>query len=337
MTETSWPFHSGGGGTPVYEDEWSIMARQWAHTGVVGYPADDDLQVYANSSGREVHVRAGRASVRGHWLDVDAQVTLPVAENVSGLSRDDLVVARLDPSDDSITLAVLEGTPSGILSGAPTPTQTDTGVYDLPLAMVTVPNGAAVIAGGNVYDRREFTDVPFTPALSSRLPVPPLGEQVGRMLIETDTGIVRWWNGTIWAKVVPDVRYAAVRRTNAPSGISGGSGWQTIQFATGSVFDESSDAALLPDSGGVITIPVAGIYTVSAQMQQDSAGWKIGLNTSLAVGRLTLDVANGGYAAMHDTRYYPAGATLALQVFRSGPVVNYAGLSIARLGPATVA
>lgn len=198
MAQTSWPFHDPeAGGTPVLEDQWSIMARQWAATGVVGYPNDSQLQVYANSSGREVHVRAGRASVRGHWIDLDAQVTLAIAANTSGNPRVDYVVARLDPSADGVALTVIEGTPAAS-PAAPTLTTTDTGIYDLPLATVAVANGAASITAGNVTDQRQYTSLPLVPCLSTRLPVNP---RIGQTIVETDTGISRWWNGAAWLQV----------------------------------------------------------------------------------------------------------------------------------------
>ena len=194
MAETSWPFHDGTDGTPVLEDQWSYMARQWAATGVVGAPGDANLQVFANSSGREVHVRAGRACVRGHWYRLDAQTTLTIAANASGNPRIDRVVLRLDPSADEVTAEVLQGTPAASPS-APALTTTDTGTFEVLLAQVAVANGAASIGSGNVTDERTFTSVPYTPALSSRRPSNPV---VGQGIYETDTGLDKVWNGSAW-------------------------------------------------------------------------------------------------------------------------------------------
>jgi hypothetical protein len=194
MAETSWPFHDGTDGTPVLEDQWSYMARQWAAPGVVGAPGDANLQVFANSSGREVHVRSGRACVRGHWYRLDAQTTLTIAANASGNPRIDRVVLRLDPSADEVTAEVLQGTPAASPS-APALTTTDTGVFEVSLAQVAVANGAASISSGNVTDERTFTDVPYTPALSSRRPASPVK---GQRIYETDTGLDKVWNGSAW-------------------------------------------------------------------------------------------------------------------------------------------
>ena len=194
MAESSWPFHDGVDGTPVLEDQWSYMARQWAATGVVGAPGDANLQVFANGSGMEVHVRSGRASVRGHWFLSDAQETLAIAANSSGNPRIDRVVVQLDPSSNEATLAVLTGTP-GTVPTAPSLTQTDTGVYELTLAQVAVVNGAASISALNVTDERTFTSVPYTPALSSLRPSSPVK---GQRVWESDTGVSKVWNGSAW-------------------------------------------------------------------------------------------------------------------------------------------
>jgi len=222
MAETSWPFHDGVDGTPVLEDQWSYMARQWAATGVVGAPGDANLQVFANSSGREVHVRSGRACVRGHWYRLDAQTTLTIAANASGNPRIDRVVLRLDPSADEVTVEVLQGTAASSPS-APALTQTDTGTFEVSLAQVAVANGAASIGSGNVTDERTFTSVPYTPALSSLRPASPVK---GQRIYETDTGLDKVWNGSAWVAPQSEGYYAnwtpAITGTGAnPTGASG--------------------------------------------------------------------------------------------------------------------
>lgn len=197
MAESSWPFHDGVDGTPVLEDQWSYMARQWAANGVVGAPGDANLQVFANSSGREVHVRAGRASVRGHWFLSDAQETLAIAANSSGNPRIDRIVARLDPAANSVTLAVKQGSPSGSPS-APALTQTDTGTWELTLAKVTVANGAVSIAAGDVTDERVYAPPPAMLATSARRPVNPVTDQI---ILEADTGLWKRWTGSAWVDV----------------------------------------------------------------------------------------------------------------------------------------
>lgn len=165
MAQNSWPF-VGGGGTAVNEDQWSIMARFWAQSGVTDYA--NKLEVYGDSSGRQVKVKTGRASVRGHWYENTAEETVAIAANASGNPRIDRVVLRLDPSANSIVLAVVQGTPAGSPS-APSLTQTDVGTYELTLAKVAVANGASTIAAGDVTDERTYVDGIYgnwTPAIT---------------------------------------------------------------------------------------------------------------------------------------------------------------------------
>lgn len=166
MAQNSWPF-VGGGGTAVNEDQWSIMARFWAQSGVTDYA--NMLEVYGDSSGRQVKVKTGRACVRGHWYENTAVETVAIAANASGNPRIDRIVLRLDPSANSIVLAVVQGTPAGSPS-APALTQTDVGTYELTLARVAVANGASTIAAGDVTDERTYVDGiygPWTPVITA--------------------------------------------------------------------------------------------------------------------------------------------------------------------------
>lgn len=179
MTQNSWPF-VGGGGTAVNEDQWSIMARFWAQSGVTDYA--NMLEVYGDSSGRQVKVKTGRACVRGHWYENTAEETVAIAANASGNPRIDRIVLRLDPSANSIVLAVVQGTPAGSPS-APSLTQTDVGTYELTLARVAVANGASTIAAGDVTDERTYVDGiygPWTPAITGSGGNPTANSSTGR-------------------------------------------------------------------------------------------------------------------------------------------------------------
>jgi hypothetical protein len=101
-----------------------------------------------------VFVRAGkRALLQGHaWYSGSSDVALTIAANSSGSTRTDTVVLRLDRSTWNVTAAVRQGTPG---AGAPTLQRDtgDTGLWEIPLADVTVDNGAGSIASGKVYTR----------------------------------------------------------------------------------------------------------------------------------------------------------------------------------------
>ena len=115
---------------------------------------DNCLKVSA-SGGMALNVAAGAGLINCHWFRAAAAetVTIPTAHAV--LPRFDIVVARLDMSDAvrAITLQVVSGSPAES-PVAPDPVRT-TAMYDLVLALVYVPAGAASITPENLTDVRE--------------------------------------------------------------------------------------------------------------------------------------------------------------------------------------
>lgn len=149
MTQRGFPLNDEDVGVT----QWRAMARNWMTTGVLpGFLLD--LEVFGDSSGRQVKVRTGAAIVEGHYYDSDATETLALAANSSGNPRRDLVVVRVNTSvvPATITLVVIQGTPSG---SPTTPAHSTTStIYDLPLGYATVADGAVTIDAGDVVDLR---------------------------------------------------------------------------------------------------------------------------------------------------------------------------------------
>jgi hypothetical protein len=143
MAQTSYPFDEQS----VTEDQWSAMMSTAQESRVV-----TGLAVFGDSSGRQVKAPLGTAWVRGHFYQSTAEEVLAVGANASGNPRIDTVVLTLDPTANSIVLAIVAGT-AAAAPVPPTLTQTDTGVYQYPLANVTVANGAATIAATDVTPR----------------------------------------------------------------------------------------------------------------------------------------------------------------------------------------
>ncbi|MFA7265211.1 MAG: hypothetical protein WC054_02765 [Candidatus Nanopelagicales bacterium] len=137
--------------------QWSLMARNWGGDGVIGHAGGSVAEVFADNSGLQVKVRAGVAQLRGHLWESDAVETVEVDANASGSPRIDLVVLRLDPTNepDFITLEVLTGTPASS-PVEPALTRTYTGIFEVPLGAVRVESGASSIAADKVFERREF-------------------------------------------------------------------------------------------------------------------------------------------------------------------------------------
>jgi hypothetical protein len=147
MAQSSWPFEN----IDTSETQFSQWARQIGEGIRKDYSSE--LEVTADGSGMSVDVLAGQALVRGHYYDNSATetVTIPNADLTN--PRIDTVVLRLDPSANSIVLAVVQGTPASS-PVAPSLTQSEANVYELPLADVAVAAAAVVISSGNLTDRR---------------------------------------------------------------------------------------------------------------------------------------------------------------------------------------
>ena len=112
------------------------------------------LRVSAGN-GMTLTVAPGAGLIDCHWFRANAAetVTIPTAHAV--LPRFDIVVARLDMSDNvrAITLTVVSGAPAEN-PVAPDPVRTAT-VHDLVLALVYVPAGATSIVENNLTDVRD--------------------------------------------------------------------------------------------------------------------------------------------------------------------------------------
>lgn len=193
MAQTSWPFEA----VDTTETQYSRLLRHIGQ-GVVGIPGDNNLLVFGDSSGMNVKVKVvnslSAAIVRGHMYQSTAQETLTVQASESN-PRIDTVVLTLDPSVNTIVLAVVKGT-AAVSPVAPTLTQTDSAVYQLRLANVSVPASATTISAGNVTDLRTFIGNVWTS--SAR----PTDATLGKTGWNTSTAKFEVFNGTTWTNVV---------------------------------------------------------------------------------------------------------------------------------------
>lgn len=207
MAQDSWPSPDHND-RAVTDAEYEWMAQRFSDSGVYGDPLYNDA-VVAAGTGLSVNVRGFvRASVRGHaWYSGTATTALAVAGNVSGSTRIDRVVLRLDRSTWNVRAVVKQGTPGG---AAPALTQDagDTGVYEIPLANVTVRNLAVSVT----VTRNELYVGSRVRACTSttRNPAPTPGE----MAFERDTGRLRIYTGSGWTSVFDD---SGVIGINAPT------------------------------------------------------------------------------------------------------------------------
>lgn len=151
MAEVSYPTTGGGA---VTDARYEQLIGTVIPSGLIGSTALSSL-VYADSSGRQVKVQPSRAAmVRGfRWESDGAGIVRSIAANSSGNPRIDLAVLRLNRNDFTVTFQIVQGAPAAS-PVAPSLTQNtgSTGVWELPLAQITVANNATALAAGTVKD-----------------------------------------------------------------------------------------------------------------------------------------------------------------------------------------
>lgn len=225
MAQESYP--SPDNAREVTDLQYETLSARFSDDGIYGTPAD--TAVVSAGVGLSVNVRANVAgSVRGHgWSSGSDGDTLTVSANTSGSTRVDRVVLRLDRSTWNVRAVVKEGTPG---AGAPALTQDtgDTGVYEVPVAEVNILSGA----GSVTVTRRElYVGTRLRPATSTtRNPNPVPGE----LVFETNTGILRMWDGSAWRSV-----YQVSETTNVDSPVSS---WEMV---ASSAYDRSGNTITL--------------------------------------------------------------------------------------------
>lgn len=144
-----------------YEEQWRDMAQTWRTTGIIVQGTNMDSVggdcAVEPGTGLQIKIAVGRAWIKGHYFKhTDDYEYIPITPNTGGTTRNDLVVIRADFTSNTIGYEVLEGTT--------TPVQTTT-IWDLPIARVSVPNGAASLTTANITDMRVSSNhCTFAPA-----------------------------------------------------------------------------------------------------------------------------------------------------------------------------
>lgn len=188
MPITSWPFDDGADTT---EAQYGQLFAELQDSGVAA-DADSPALSVTPAAGLSVDVAPGQAIVRGHYMDCDATVNLPLAA-AGATGRRDLVVVRLDLVAKRVDLAVLTGSSPTV---DPPLTQTRTGTYEVPLARVTVSAGAVTLSGQDVTDLRTFVGARVGAWTTSTRPASPRRGTTGW---NTATAQLETWTGTTWS------------------------------------------------------------------------------------------------------------------------------------------
>ncbi|MFJ6566654.1 hypothetical protein ACIQNU_04490 [Streptomyces sp. NPDC091292] len=217
MAEFSAPFD----GSPINTQlQWSRMARRWGLDGVHAQEAGSTALKVTGSGTTTVAVASGRAFVVGFYYFLDVTKNLTVPPNAGGTARIDLVVLRADPVAKKVSAEYKTG---GAI--APSLTQDDSGVWEIPLAQCTVAAGSSVVTAANVQDRRYLTDRGVVPGIAGARPP----SMKGQLLLEDGKLYVGDGAGWLWlaSAGVDDSTYTPVWNSSTTT-INWGSGSTNI-------------------------------------------------------------------------------------------------------------
>lgn len=215
MAENSWPYVDQA----TTDLQYTLLSREYTLPGVVGSFNDSALTVVGTSEGMTTTVRPGRAVIRGYMYQNTSNVTVP-HEAANSSPRIDRVVLRLDltkPVGNRISVAVIKGTPAGTPS-APGLTETETGVYEVPLALVTIRSGTTGINASDVTDDRAFGGMSTGSWRTSNRPKNPRHGQFGANIT---TALFEFWTGSSWSSVFAPGQIPNLDASKITSGILG--------------------------------------------------------------------------------------------------------------------
>lgn len=186
MAEDSryYPFTTGAGAT-VSENDWADMAMDWAPSGVRIDTTDEStpFHMQVTQSGTATsNVAAGTAKLRGfHYrLNTDFSITHD-ANTANTKERIDVITLTLDMTGGTslISIKVRKGTEAAVGTAVPpTPLRrwgastSTTGIYDLPLATVTIRGTTTSAAIAAVTSVRQFLPGGISPVYYGSYPSP---------------------------------------------------------------------------------------------------------------------------------------------------------------------
>jgi len=191
MAEQSFPFEN----IDTTESQFSEWATNFQETGVQGSPDGTELTITVTGSDLNLTVAAGQAFIRGHYYinTSDLVIAVPTA----GVNtRIDIVVVELNPETNTIVTKLVQGEAVSADPVAPTLTQSPTGVYQLPIATLTIPTSTVAITAGMLVDTRTFMGNRIGIWTTATRPANPTAYQT--LGYNTTIGSHESWNGTSW-------------------------------------------------------------------------------------------------------------------------------------------
>lgn len=155
------PFDSGAGAN-ITENTWRRFMRRMrgdlvsGRSGVIRDVANT-LQVYDDNTGLQVKVKTGEVWIEGHWGEITAEKTVPIATADATFARKDRIVAAADFVNNTVDVYAVTGTASGSPT-APAVTQ-DATKWEISLAIIDVPANDTSISS-QTTDARHYLDLP---------------------------------------------------------------------------------------------------------------------------------------------------------------------------------
>jgi len=255
MAEQSFPFEN----IDTTESQFSEWATNFQETGVQGSPTGTELGITVTGSDLNLTIAAGQAFIRGHYyINTDDLVLAVTSAGVN--TRIDIVVVELDPEANTIVTKIVSGTAVSADPVAPTLTQSATGIYQLPIATLTIPTSTVVITSGMLTDTRTFMGNRIGIWTTATRPANPTAYQT--LGYNTTIGSHESWNGTSWVGFFDPI-------TTAGDLVVGDDTGQASRLGVGAndqVLTVVAGAPAWADGGGggnYYNITAAGTYTVS--------------------------------------------------------------------------
>lgn len=153
---------------------------------------DNMLQVTAGP-GLSVNVGSGKASINHHWFRSTAMENYALSAAHQILNRYDVVALRLDYTERSVGIVIIEGTPASTPS-IPNVIRNDS-YFDLRLANVYIPAGATQVLQSYINDRRYNREsCGFIVGLIEQLDLTAFGAQYNAWMREQQAAFEEWFD-----------------------------------------------------------------------------------------------------------------------------------------------
>ncbi len=194
MAITAFPFETDD----TTEEQFSRLMSEAVDSGIAAGQGSTFFNI--SPSGMGIVAATGAAVVRGVFgYTTGTEGPVSVSNGHATLTRIDMAVLRLDRANNVMTLAVVQGTASSTPTD-PALTQTDTGLYELPLARLTIPAGAGTMLSGYITDLRPFIGTTTQVWSSASRPSAP---RKGKLGYNVTTARWEWYDGSAWQAMIP--------------------------------------------------------------------------------------------------------------------------------------